>query len=666
MKKSLFLMALAAGSTAFANVSLPGIFSDHAVLQKSNATAVFGKADPGEKVSVNYAGVSASTVAGKDGKWLVRLDLSKTGDAGADMVIKGKNTVTIKDVITGEVWFCIGQSNMAMMVKDSMNAKENIAKSANDRIRHFRTHSVSPEKPVDDIRGRWVKADPQTTGTFSATGYFFARKVNKECGVAVGLINPSWGGSSIESWISKEKILKGSTPAVAKNAQKELDEYFNYDSNLEKYIKAVKAWTDKVGYNDDAEVVLPAADAKWSKVQNMQRSVDGNGIIWFRKSVEITKRDYQWNKVRIEIGRPQVPVDVYLDGKKVASRDMKTAACGRQYTAWINKKDIAPGKHEIMLRAYAYTKRVSFPRYHYIGTQKNTFNGWEMYRQKSFAKLTKEQANAMPKYIGTKPYGSKTPTMIWNGLVHPIIPYTMRGALWYQGEQNAGAQAYLYGDQVRALVSDLRERFENPDLRFYAVQLPNFKAKSDDPNKISGWVRVRAGQNSAMNIPGVAQAIIIDNGEANDIHPMDKEPVGERLAAIALRNDYGKDIPCYSPEAVKAVVSGNSVKVDFKYTDGGLTVKALPDYYWLVYRSGKKSALVRNSPKAQVEGFALCGKDGKWCWADKAEIAGNSVVVSSAKVPAPVAVRYAWQDNPTCNLYNGAGFPAAPFELKTK
>ena len=664
MKRNALLMALAMGGTLCANVTLPGIFSDHAVLQKSNATAVFGKADPGEKVTVSYAGKSASSVAGKDGKWLVRLDLSKTDDAGHELVVQGKNTIKINDVITGEVWFCIGQSNMAMTVERSMNADKNIANSANSRIRHFRASSVSPEKPIDTIRGKWVSAAPKTTGNFTAAGYFFARKINKECGVAVGLINPSWGGSSIESWISYDKIMKGSTPAVAKNAKKELDNYMLYDSRRDAYIEAVSKWAKQVGYTDDEKVTLPAKDAKWTPVKNMQGSVKGDGIIWFRKNVEITKKDYNFGKVKLDFGRPQVPVEVYLNGKLAATLDMKTAACGRQFTNYIK---LAPGKYEILLRAYAYTPRISFPRYHEIGNKKNQQSGWEMFRQRNFAKLTAAQKKSMPKHIGTKPFGSKSPNMIWNGLVHPIIPYTMRGALWYQGEENASAKSVLYGDQVRALISDLRERFENPEFRFYAAQLPNFLKKDNDPGKTTNWMNVRAGQNSAMNIPGVAQAIIIDVGEANDIHPMDKEPVGERLAAIALRNDYGKkDLPCYSPEAVKAEPSGNLIKVTFKYTDGGLTVKELPDFYWLEYRSGKKAKLVRNSPKAQVEGFAVAGKDGKWFWADEAKIEGNTVIVSSAKVKEPVAVRYAWQNNPTCNLYNGAGFPAAPFELKSK
>lgn len=664
MKKTSLLLALAAGSTLFADVTPSKLFTDHAVLQKSNATSVFGKADPGEKVTVSYAGVTAETVTGKDGKWVVKLDLSKSDDKGHELVMKGKNTVVAKDVITGEVWFCIGQSNMAMTVKKSMNAKENIAKSANNRIRHFRVGCVAPEKPVDDIRGKWVIASPDTTGEFTAAGYFFARRINRECGLAFGLINPSWGGSSIESWISSEKILKGSTKAVAKSAQDELDAYYNYDSKRDKYVEEVKAWAAKNGCADDEKVTLPPADAKWTPVKSMQRSSKGHGVIWFRKQIEVTKNDFQWGKFHIEVGRPQVPVDVYLNGKKVASLDMKTAACGRQFSSWLK---VAPGKYELMLRVYAYTPRVSFPRYHYIGKKADTYKGWEMFRQRDFAKLSPAQKKAMPKYVGTKPYPSKTPTMIWNGLVHPILNCTMRGALWYQGEQNAGNVRYLYGDHVRALVSDLRERFNNPDLRFYAAQLPNFMSKSADPNKTGSWVDVRAGQSSAMNIPGVAQAIIIDVGEAGDIHPMNKEPVGERLAAIALRNDYGKkDLPCYSPEAVKAESANGAVKVTFKYTDGGLVAKELPKFHYLVFRSGKKRPLVRNSPKAQVEGFAVCGKDGKWFWADEAKIDGSSVVVSSSKVKEPVAVRYAWQNNPTCNLYNGAGFPAAPFELKVK
>ena len=272
----------------------------------------------------------------------------------------------------------------------------------------------------------------------------------------------------------------------------------------------------------------------------------------------------------------------------------------------------------------------------------------------------------MPKYIGTKPFGSKSPNMIWNGLVHPILNCTMKGAIWYQGEQNAGPQRFLYGDQIKALVSDLRERFNNPDMRFYAAQLPNFMAKNPDPNFTGSWVDIRAGQSRAMSIPGVAQAIIIDLGEANDIHPIDKEPVGERLAAIALRNDYGKsDLPAFSPEAVSAARDGEAVRVSFKYTDGGLVAREVPKFYWNIRSKNKKTELVRNSPNSELEGFAVCGKDGKWVWAN-AKISGNDVIVSAPAIKEPTAVRYAWQNNPTCNLYNGAGFPAAPFELKVK
>ena len=667
MKKNLLWASLVLGCAGYANVTVPAVFSDHGVLQTSPATAVFGKADPGEKVSVTYGNAKAETVAGKDGKWIVRLDLSKDDGKGKDLVIAGKNKITAKDVITGEVWFCIGQSNMAMTVGRSLNAKENVANSANDRIRHFRTNSNSPEKPVDTIKGRWVTASPSTTGNFTAAGYFFARKINKECGKAFGLINPSWGGSSIESWISHEKIMKGSTPAVAKNAQKELDDYYSYDGRAAVYVKKLLAWAKENKQISDGSSVMPGNDAKWSKAKKLDRTQDGSGVVWYKRDVEISKKDVKWGKVQFEFGRPTVPVKLFLDGKLIGELTMENAVNGRQFCVWVPKKNVADGKHTVALRVEAITPKYSFPRYHYIGSKSNTADGWLTCREVNFPKLNRKQAAAMPKYIGSKPWGSKTPTMIWNGLVHPILPYTMKGALWYQGEQNAGPQRVLYGDQVKALVSDLRERFENPGMRFYAAQLPNFYAKNPDPNSTGNWVVIRDGQSKQMNhADGIAQAIIIDVGEARDIHPLDKEPVGERLAAIAMRNDYGKtDLPAYSPEAVSAKRDGSAVCVEFKYTDGGLTARQLPEYYWVIRSSNKKEKLVRNSPDSEVEGFAICGKNGKWVWAN-AKISGNKVIVSAPAVKEPTAVRYAWQNNPTCNLYNGAGFPAAPFEMAVK
>ena len=666
MKKHLFVASLVAACAGYADVTVPGIFSDNAVLQTSPSTAVFGKADPGEKVSVTYGSAKAETVAGKDGKWLVRLDLAKDDGAGKDLVISGKNKITCKNVITGEVWFCIGQSNMAMTVGRSLDAKENVAKSANDRIRQFRPSTVSPEKPVDTIRGRWVIASPESTGNFTAAGYFFARKINAETGKAFGLVNPSWGGSSIESWISYDKIMKGSTPAVAKRAKMELDAYFSYDARCDRYVKALSAWAEANKQISDGKSVTPPADAKWSKARKLTASHKGSGVVWFKKEINITKKDYHNRKLRLEFGRPAVPVKVFFDGKLVKSLDLKTAVTGRQLTAWVPAKIATPGKHVITLRVDAITPKFSFPRYHYIGRRGETFDNWLTCRECDFAKLDRKTVAAMPKYPGAKPFGSKSPTMIWNGLVHPILSYTMKGALWYQGEQNAGSQRFLYGDHVRALVSDLRERFGNPDMRFYAAQLPNFHAKNPDPNSTGNWVDVRAGQSSAMNIPGVAQAIIIDLGESRDIHPLDKVPVGERLAAIALRNDYGKsDLAAYSPEAVSAKKDGSAVRVTFKYADGGLVTHKLPDYYWVIRSKNMKNKLVRNSPDSEVEGFAICGKNGKWVWAN-ARISGNEVIVSAPAVKEPVSVRYAWQNNPTCNLYNGAGFPAAPFQMNVK
>ena len=666
MKKHLLFAVLAAAVIASADVIVPAIFSDFAVLQKSPSTAVFGKADPGEKVTVSYGDAKGTAVAGNDGKWIVRLDLSKADDNGKELIISGRNKLVFKDVIVGEVWFCIGQSNMAMAVYRTLNAKEYIAKSANDKIRNFGVNLSSSEKPVDIIRGRWRKASPESTGNFSATGYFFARKINAETGRAVGMINSSWGGSCIEAWMCHNRIMNGSTPEVAKYAQKKLDTYYGFDARSAEYVKKLNKWCKDANRVDDQTSPIPADSEKWVKAGKLTGSFNGDGVIWFKQEFNITPKDIRYGKLSFEFGRPVVPVKVYFDGTLIGTLDLKTAVDGKQFSVDVPKELVTFGKHTVALRVSAITPRFSFPRTHRAG-RKDSTNNWMMCRERDFAKLNAKEKAAMPKYIGNRPVGYKSPNMVWNGMVYPIIPYTMKGAIWYQGEENADGQRFLYRDQFKALVEDMREHFENPELRFYAVQLPNYMDKKSDPNITGNWVDIRAGLSSRMNMPYVAQAIIIDLGESGDGHPIEKRPVGERLAAIALHNDYGKkDMPCYSPEAVEAVKEGNALRVNFKHTDGGLVARKLPDFYWVIRNQNKKASLVRNSPNAQVEGFALCGKDGKWFWADKATLDGTDVVVSSANVTDPVAIRYAWQNNPTCNLYNGAGFPAAPFELKVK
>ncbi len=661
MKRFLTAACTLAGMLLSADVTLPSIFSDHAVMQRSKATAIYGKADPGEKVSAVYGSAKGETIAGKDGKFTLTLDLSKDDGIAKELTVSGKNKIVIKDVIAGEVWFCAGQSNMAMIIDRTMNAREVVKNSANNKIRMFSMPLRTNLEPQDDAPGQWLIASPENTGRFTATGYYFAQALNREQGVAVGLINPSWGGSFIEAWICKEH-LKNSTPAVKASADKELDNYINYTTYRDAYIKKLQAWEKSLNWVDDGKSTAPPADAKWEKSPALTSDFPFQGVIWFRKTIDLKPEDIRPDgRVEVYFRKIMVGTTIYWDGKAVL-----TVSRARSVENWPIRFYIAakPGKHTMMMRVSGTEKVFHFPGENRIGKQPNAA-GWEFFREKVFPQAAPEKIAARPFFMPTRPYANQMPSQIFNALVNPNIRYTAKGVLWYQGESNATRyKSHLYGEHIKALITCLRKSSGNPELRFYAVQLPNHQAKQSDPNITGYWPIVRNGQTKALKMfPYTAEVIINDTGEANDIHPIEKKPVGDRLAAIALNRDYGrKDIICDAPQAVKAYRKGNVVTVEYTNCHGGLIARKLPESYWLIRNQNKTAKLVPNSPGSEVEGFALCGTDGKWFWAN-AKIEGNCVIASSEKVPAPVKIRYAYQNNPTCNLFNGAGLPAGQMEM---
>ena len=255
----------------------------------------------------------------------------------------------------------------------------------------------------------------------------------------------------------------------------------------------------------------------------------------------------------------------------------------------------------------------------------------------------------------------RIPLMMFNARINPLVPYALNGVIWYQGESNAAA-ADKYAGLFRAMIQDWRKRFEDPDLPFFWCNLPAYRPRSTDPAEDGTWPGLRAAQTAVLDLPHTGQAVLIDTGETGDIHPRDKRPAGARLGALALNRVYGKKCPDCGPAVDKVVRDGSRLRITFRDTFGGLKAAPVPEQYDISTKKGKTGKTVRNSPNTQLEGFALCGPDGKWYWADEAVIDGDAVAVSSAKVPNPTGVKYAWQSSPVCNLCNGAGFPAVPFK----
>lgn len=502
--RSLVVAALAAFTLnlAQATVRLPAIFSDHMVLQQEEDCAIWGWADPGEKITVTIAGKSKSTVAGKDGQWRLRLPELKPGGPHT-LTVAGANTITIKDVLVGEVWLGSGQSNMAMTVNRAKDYEQEQAAAKFPQIRMFTVERNPQPQPQADCKGAWVVCSPETVGSFSASAYFFGRKLHQELQVPVGLINSSYGGTSVEAWTSME-------------AQAKLPEYKIIS---EQWVKdTAKPWDEK------------AAEALYEK----QRAA------W----VEAVKKAKAANKTA-----PRAP-----------------------------KKGVNP--------------RLS----------------------------------------------QNHPANLFNGMIAPIIPYTIRGAIWYQGENNANKTfSHLYGLQLSTLIKDWRQRW-GEDFAFGTVQLPDFKAAQKEPVEETGWTLVREGMLETLKLKHTGVAITLGLGEANDIHPKNKQGVGARLAMWALGDVYGvKGMATSGPLMSGYKIRGNEIIVSFKHTDGGLVAKG-----------------------GELKGFAIKGADGKWVWAN-ARLQGNTVILSHPSVTQPVAARYAWADNPVWSLENGAGIPASPF-----
>ena len=669
MKKLFLFTLVSAIFPVMAEVKLPDIFSDGAVLQKSASTAVFGIASPGEKVTVSYQNRSSSCVTDFNGRWLVRLDLSDCGNQAAELVVKGKNTVISKDVITGDVWLCAGQSNMRFTVQRVLNAEKEMASSKNDSIRNFIVKNPIPFADGEGGKrsalfavGTWQKAAPETVGSFSAVGYFFARMINAGTGNAVGLVDPSIGASSIESHLSRETLFHRLSKAVADEASERIAAYKNYDAVCAEYAAKLQKWECDCNVNDRFSAKSVPQNAKWRKVGKLASSYPGNGVIWFRKKGVIKKSDIVNKFVRIKLGYPRTPAIFYIDGMEVGRFTSSDAAAQIEFKFSVPENIAFAGEHEFALRFHVSSDRCAVFTAFTLGKSCMSIKDWEMFREVEFPRLTAIQRKAKPLKISPKPHPQTLPGRIFDRKLHPIFPFTLKGVLWYQGENNTDKTAPLYAEMLTAFIGELRENFCAPELPFYAVQLTGFKKKSSDAGDSGTWPTVRAGQTQAVNsVKNAYEVVILDLGEAEDIHPIAKQEVGIRLAHAALANTYGrKNVRWQSPYAEKATLSGSSVIVKFSATCGKLEAADLPPFYWLKRSAGRKAPLVRNVPDSRLEGFALRDHNGKWHWAN-AVISGNTVTVNSPAVTSPTAVRYAWQDNPTCNLTNTDKLPAHPF-----
>jgi sialate O-acetylesterase len=476
-------------SFARADVTLPAIIGDHMVLQQGVDVPIWGTADVGEQVKVTLNEQHKSATADAGGRWMVHLDALEASNEPVEIKIVGKNEITLKDVLIGEVWLGSGQSNMEFKVANAKDHAAEIKAADHPRIRLFAVARKIATEPVSDTEGSWAVCSPENVGRFSAVAYFFGRDLQHELKVPVGLIHSSVGGTGVMAW----------TPMPVLDAEKPARPELGAWKRLE--AKAVKV------------------HEQWEKSAERARAAD--------RPV------------------PAEPVD--------ANKDRRER------------------------------------------------NG---------------------------------PARLYNGMIAPIVPFAIRGVVWYQGEHDAGA-AYRYRTMLQAMIESWRDAWGR-NFTCLIVSLPNFRAIVDHPTE-SNWAEMREAQAMVAAQPNNGLAVTIDLGEADNIHPINKQPVGHRLMLEALATVYGRDIIASGPVYDFMKIEGGRIRIRFKNAQG------------LTTKDGQ-----------ELRGFAVAGKDRKYHWA-KATLDGDSVIVESDQVAEPIAVRYAWADNPVCNLCNGAGLPAAPF-----
>lgn len=635
----LFAALLMLSDAISAKVVLSPIFSDNMVLQQQADAPVWGEAKPMKtvKVTTSWDGKTYETQANKEGKWKLSV---RTPEAGGpyELTLTDGQQLILKNVMIGEVWICSGQSNMEMPLEGwgkIMDYKKEIAAADHPNIRLLHVEHVTSTQPESDIKVRdngWLVCSPQTILNFSATAYFFGREISEKQNVPVGLIHTSWGGTNVESWISG-KVLQ-EMPDFS-NVVEEVCAMPDKTAMKAEYLKTLEAWNNRVdegfsaGKPVRAEVSLD--DSNWAKMKFPgmveEQGLNGfDGLIWLRRTVDIPA-SWAGKKVQMILGTIDDNDITYWNGKEVGRTTGYTIQ--RNYT--VPGKLVKAGPLSLAIRIVDTGGGCGMPNDLYL----RSANG----EQISLAGEWKYQVAADARKEGMPPKdmseNPNLPTSLYNAMIHPLVPYGIRGAIWYQGESNA-SRAYQYRELFPLVIENWRKDW-GKDFPFYFVQLANFKPVSPEPVD-SDWAELREAQTRTLSVANTGMAVIIDKGEANDIHPKDKQAVGHRLALIARAKTYGERIPYSGPMYHSYEIDGDKIILSFDHTEGGL-------------KSGDGKTL---------QGFSIAGRDHKFHWA-KAEIQGDKVVVSSPKVLYPVAVRYAWADNPVCNLYNGAGLPASPF-----
>lgn len=641
-----FILLLFIATSANAAVRLPAIISDNMVLQQGIKVRIWGSANAGEHVSVTFDKKTSNIIADGQGRWQILLGPFKAGGP-YELTVKGDNVLTVKNVLVGEVWLCSGQSNMEWPLVNTTDGAETVAHANNSEIRLFTVEKHTSASPLADVEGHWVVTTSDEAAHFSAVGYFFGRELYQHLKVPIGLIHSSWGGTPAEAWTSNEALR--SSPEL----KPILDRYESSLNALPQtkaaYAQALAQWEEKNLYIDreNKGEALGYADpststADWKQMELPQQIETAglliDGAIWFRKVVELPA---SWSGKDLVLNLP--PIDdydtTYFNGTKIGSIGRETPN-----SYMVPRKYVVPGslvhprRNVIAVRVFdsagegGFSRGGSFSIGPASTVEPISLRGIWDYKVELALEPKHPDWGTRPEAVGAT--NQNNPSVLYNAMLAPLVPFAIRGVIWYQGESNAG-RAYQYRTLFPVMIRNWRSAWGR-DFPFYFVQLANWRARRAQPDD-SDWAELREAQTMTLREPQTGMAVTIDIGDENELHPRNKLDVGRRLAAWALAGTYGQKVIPSGPLFDRYTIEGDKIRIHFKYGAG-----------------------LKTSDGGPVKGFAIAGEDHRLVWAD-ARIDGDTVIVSSPTISKPVAVRYGWADNPIVNLYNSAGFPASPF-----
>lgn len=644
MNKKMVLTLLLSGfmavvTTLRAEIKLSPLFASNMVLQRNQEIKIWGKANKGEIVKIIFD-KNTYQVTCNDSAWLITMPSMKAGGP-YKMVIEGKNRIVLNNILIGDVWICSGQSNMVWTVENSKNAKKEIAEANYPEIRFFKVPNRVSLHESDDLKnGNWQVCTPESVKDFSAVGYFFGRNIHQTQDVPVGLINSSWGGTLIESWMSEEAIRrfpeyetalqnrnKVNPSELLKEKLAKKQEILNMASPEKGIIDGKVIWASDT--YDDSEWKTMTVPGLWER-----SGLTGlDGVLWYRKTIDLKNSSEKDTQALLSLGMIDDNDKTWINGKFIGETNQYNISRNYKIPSGVLKK----GSNTITVRIEDTKFGGGFwsePEEMYIAIGNDTVNlsGEWKYR------ISPENLEVSVELFGPNDY----PTILYNGMIYPIRKIGAKGFIWYQGEANTN-NATMYRKLFPAMIKDWRNTFNNNSLAFLFVQLANYKEASEEPCE-SNWAELREAQAIALSLPLTGMAVTIDIGEADDIHPKNKQDVGYRLSLAARKTVYNEDIIASGPMLKKNSVAGDTIILEFENVGDGLKTK---------------------HPSEALKGFQIAADNQKFGWANAKITESNKVKVFAEGIKNPKKVRYAWADNPeNANLYNSEDLPASPFRVE--